>query len=293
MKRLLIVGAALAALVAGTDYTPPADAAEPGDVRPTRRAAPVRRAAPAARPEAPRSNWTGGQAGGQGGGSNGAQSFVDPPFLCVPGFPCPVTPFSFSGSPSSATGGGFVGYRFQLGGMVVGVESDISAKKLETTQTLHTGPTLIAPGVLRTESFTGSVKQTWDASFRLRTGWLVTPWTLAYITGGLAIGEVKTAIQYNATLTGVLCGLSPCVATVNAAFSDTRVGGTVGAGLEQALGPFLKARVEYRYTDFGKFTKDYSVSSNCLVGVCTAPSTSSLEAKAAFHKVTVGLGFDF
>ena len=280
MKRLLILGVALAALAVDTDlsFTTSADASEMERRPAARRAAPVAR--PAARPaEAPRSNWSGGQAGGQGGGANGAQSFVDPPFICVPGFPCPVSPFSFSGSPGSFTGGGFLGYRFQFGGMVVGVESDVSAKKLETTHTQTVGPTPIVPGVVfRNESFTGSVKQTWDASFRLRAGYLVTPWTFAYVTGGLAVGEVSGAFAYNGVLTGILCGLSPCVATVSSAWSDTRVGGTVGAGLEHALGPFIKARVEYRYTDFGKYSKTVPVTSNCVVGgvaVCTAPTTSN------------------
>src|SRR5262249_54868621 len=67
MKRLLILGVALAALAADTDFnfTTSANAAE------MERARPARRAAPAARPaaQAPAANWTGGQAGGNGGGA--------------------------------------------------------------------------------------------------------------------------------------------------------------------------------------------------------------------------------
>jgi outer membrane immunogenic protein len=264
--------------------------------RPARRAAPAARPRPVARPaerpaEAPRSNWTGSQAGGQGGGSNGAQSFADPPFICVVGFACPVSPFAFSGSPTSATGGAFLGYRWQLGWMVYGVEADVSAKKLETTVSQHT-EVFVAPGILRTESFTGSIKQGWDASFRLRAGYLVTPWTLAYLTGGLAVGEVSGSFSYIGTLFDIGCCVAG-TASVHSSWNDTRVGGTVGVGLEHALGPFLKARVEYRYTDFGKYTKTVPVfASSCTVS-CAVPASSNVELHAAFHKVTVGLGFDF
>ena len=266
-------------------------------VRTERRAAPARMARPAARPaEAPRSNWTGGQAGGQGGGSNGAQSFVDPPFICRVGFACPVSPFSFSGSPSSFTGGVFLGYRWQAGGTVVGVEADVSAKKLETTHSQLTGPTDLGFGAIRHETFTGSVKQTWDASFRARAGLLVTPWTLAYLTGGLAIGEVHGSFVYRGTLVGgdVVC-VGPCTASVTSEWSDIRTGGTVGAGLEHALGTFIKARIEYRYTDFGRYSRSVPVNTNCtgFAGNCFAPTSSNVDIRAAFHKVTAGIGFDF
>jgi outer membrane immunogenic protein len=292
MKRLLIVSVALAGLSAvDLDFKAFTGSAEAAEMEKARRPA-ARRAAPAARPAEPaRSNWTGGQAGGQGGGSSGTQSFVDPPFICPVGFPCPVSPFSFSGTPGSFTGGGFLGYRWQMGSMVAGVETDISYKKLETTGKQETFT--IIGGSPRTEFFQGSIKQGWDASFRLRGGYLVTPWTLAYVTGGLAISEISGSFIYNGALPGTICGLVTCVANVNASWKDTRAGGTVGAGLEQALGPFIKARIEYRYTDFGKYSKTVPVSSNCVVGVCTAPSSSVVDLRAAFHKVTAGIGFDF
>ena len=55
--------------------------------------------------------------------------------LC--GFPglCSETPFSFTGNKTSATGGGFVGYRIQFGTMVVGIEGD--AEREERIELLH------------------------------------------------------------------------------------------------------------------------------------------------------------
>jgi hypothetical protein len=89
-------------------------------------AAPVRTAA--AQP-----NWTGGQVGGQGGVNSMAQGFAEPgshlfPAICVPSSFCTETPFSFSGNKTSATGGGFLGYRVQFGNVVAGIEGDLNAK---------------------------------------------------------------------------------------------------------------------------------------------------------------------
>ena len=106
------------------------------------------------------------------------------------------------------------------------------------------------PFTTRAKSFSGSVKQGWDSSFRLRAGVLITPFTLAYVTGGLAVGEVSGSFSYLGTLI-TASGSTIANTSVNASWNETRVGGTVGGGLEQALGPFIKARVEYRYTTSG------------------------------------------
>jgi outer membrane immunogenic protein len=277
MKKLLVLGAALAALVAGTDFSPPADAAE------------MERPETPAAPAAPRFSWTGSQVGLSGGGAKAFQSYVASPYIC--GVECPVSPFSFSGSPWSATVGAFLGYSWQIGWMVVGIEGDMSAKKLETTYGQSTGPTFLGASV-RNESFNASIKQGWDGSGRLRAGYLMTPWTLAYLTGGLAFGEITGFLTYRGTL-DVGCPIDSCTATVDSNWAEIRIGWTVGAGLEYALGPFLKARLEYRYTDLGKHSRTLPVSSNCLTGVCSYPTTANVDLQADFHKVTVGIGFDF
>jgi outer membrane immunogenic protein len=326
MKWLLVAGVALAAVAVETNFVAPADAAEDVSRPAPRRAAPVARPAPRAAPaQAPASNWTGGQAGGQGGGSSGAQSFVDPganQFFrrCSPLDPgcfplvSPTseseTPFTFSGKPTSFTGGGFLGYRVQIGYLVVGVEGDASWKKLETSYTLVVPPAFatyaVGPPVTatRNEVFTGSITQDWDASFRGRIGTLVTPYTLLYATGGLAVGKISGSFSYSATTTYVGFFPNSLTDTTNgaASWSDTRLGGTVGGGLEYALGPFLKARLEYRYTDFGKLGKDVPLSravascsgAGCIFGTPNIGSTNAhIDMRAAFHKVTLGVGFDF
>jgi outer membrane immunogenic protein len=74
-------------------------------------------------------------------------------------------------------------------------------------------------------------------------------------------------------------------------WNDTRVGGTVGAGWETEIAPGWKARAEYRYTDFGSYTKTFNLSTSC--SSCAAPSSGvSIDLKESFHTFRIGLGFD-
>src|SRR5262245_28425949 len=86
--------------------------------------------------QASNSNWNGGQVGGSNGTSGVSNGFVDPgAYLCPAAYPfgtsCFETPFSFSGTKWSYTVGPFIGYRWQLGSTVLGVEADWSWKKSE------------------------------------------------------------------------------------------------------------------------------------------------------------------
>ncbi len=124
---------------------------------------------------------------------------------------CSETPFSFTGDKTSATGGGFVGYRIQLGTMVVGIEGDANAKSASSSYTSSDSNTF------RYETFTGSVKQGADGSIRGRFGFLVTPSWLVYGTGGVAFGSVSGSYGYTANSFG--CCAS---ATGGGSWSTTR-----------------------------------------------------------------------
>jgi outer membrane immunogenic protein len=274
-----------------------------------RAAAPARAAPARAAPQQQASNWSGGQVGGSNGASSVNNSFVEPgayicPFSTTFGSNCFETPFSFSGRPTSYTVGPFIGYRWQYGMYVVGIEGDWSYKKGESsydqyTTTAFSGPSV---GYFRTDQFSGSVKQTWDASIRARGGFLVTPWTLVYLTGGVAFGQISGTFAY--TGSAFFCGTggtlsaacSPAgTATSVASWNDTRVGGTAGVGVETALwGTGWKARAEYRYTDFGSYTKNFAISTSCpAFASCSSPSSNvSVSLRESFHTFRVGLGFD-
>jgi outer membrane immunogenic protein len=320
MRKLLIssVGVLSMFIMAGQamadEAPPPRRAAAPARTAPQRAAPPPQQAA---------SNWTGGQVGGSNGASSVNNSFVEPgafnfapPFGCgssSSSVGCYETPFSFSGHKTSYIIGGFLGYRVQLGVWVVGVEGDINWQKGETSLAQNTPPPWLGY-----EQFTGSQKQGWDGSIRGRVGFLVTPWTLVYATGGVAIGQISGSFSY----TG--CQVATCatsftttsfnsvpdccggfttvpVTVVNgatnvtgaASWSDTRVGSTVGAGVETQLWAGVKGRIEYRYTDYGKFSKDVPLTTNNSSCGTSCGSVAHIDLRAFNQRLTVGLGFDF
>jgi outer membrane immunogenic protein len=299
VHRQLVIGLSVILLWA------PARAAElamPAPVRSERARAP---AAPAQQTAS--TNWTGGQLGGSNGVSSVNNNFVEPgAYVCPAGFAfgvsCFETPFSFSDHSLSYTIGPFVGYRWQVGSAVIGVETDWSWERGSSTLVQSIPTVCFDQGCAdyRSDTKVGSIKQNWDSSLRLRYGWLVTPSTLLYGTAGVAIGQFSGSFSYNGQVFGGCFGLPACFPTpgVSAAastnWSDTRVGGTVGAGIEVAIiGPW-KARVEYRFTDFGHYTKTIPVVSSCIANGCDTPSSAATIAlRESFHTVRFGLAYDF
>jgi outer membrane immunogenic protein len=319
MRKLLssCVGVFCAVAVVG-----PALADEPPPVKRQRAAAPER---VAAAPQQQGAKWSGGQVGGSNGASSVNNNFVDPgAFVCPTGSTfgsnCFETPFQFSGHKTSYTIGPFVGYRLQFGGWVVGIEGDWSYKSAESSlaqssvTSINVAPsssTFFSPvNAVRTDSFAGSVKQKSDSSIRARVGMLITPWSMVYVTGGVAFGEISGSFAYSGTLytcgspstsvsacTGSSSPISTATTTAAASWSDTRVGSTVGAGFESELFRGWKWRAEYRFTDFGDYTKTFAVATRCTspsTSSCTAtPSGSvSINLKESFHTFRIGLGFD-
>jgi outer membrane immunogenic protein len=254
-------------------------------------------------------NWTGAQVGGQGGISSMAQGFAEPgshlfpdcssgaisPFPPFPASYCRETPFSFDGNKYTATGGVFLGYRLQFGSVVTGIEGDFNAKNATA------GYTAATTNQFRTETFNGSASQGWDSSIRGRLGWLVTPSTMIYGTGGVAFGRVTGTFGYSAIENdGCSSPNSPC-AYVNGGgiWSTVRTGATAGGGVETlfstGIGPFpsLTLRLEYRYTDLGNFSENVPLHTFCA-GACTSPSSNaSINLHPTFQTVTVGVGLNF
>src|SRR6478609_7747454 len=202
MNKVLVSSIALLSALAVFDV---AKADEPpAKPKRERAAAAPARAAPA---QQQASNWSGGQVGGSNGVSSVNNGFVEPgayvcPFGSSIGSNCSETPFSFSGHKASYTIGPFVGYRVQWGNWVVGVEGDWSYKSSESSlsQTSAASMAVTGSNYVRTDQFAGSVKQKSDSSIRARVGTLVTPWSLLYVTGGVAFGEISGSFAYAGSL---------------------------------------------------------------------------------------------
>jgi outer membrane immunogenic protein len=210
----------------------------------------------------------------------------------IPGT-CSETPFSFNKRSWTYIVGVFAGYRVQMGNAVVGVEGDIYWKNARDSRVQNT-----PPPHLFVEEFYGTQKQGVDGSFRARFGMLTSLWgqpqsTLFYGTGGLAVGKVGGAFSYTAcNFPGTPVPPTTCVNGVGA-WSDVRVGWTAGGGVEQILSGPWKARLEYRYTDLGSYTKSIPLTSDLPCAPTVCGTVAVLNLKASDHRLTVGLGYDF
>jgi outer membrane immunogenic protein len=299
MRNLILAAAAAAVVVAAVApaFADEAPAEPVKRVRHVEHAAPVRAAAPVrSAPAQANPSWTGAQVGGQGGVSPMSQGFAEPGAYLFPGsgscigFPayCTETPFNFTGNKTSATGGGFVGYRVQFGTTVAGIEGDLNAKSASSSYTFSDS------NAYRNETFTGSVKQGADGSIRGRVGFLVTPTVLVYGTGGVAFGSVSGSFGY-AAYQNPGFGIACCASTTGGgSWSTTRTGATGGGGIEALITQSLTLRLEYRYTDLGRFSETVPLSTICPTGSCSSPSSgASVSLHPTFQAVRVGLGYNF
>jgi outer membrane immunogenic protein len=152
-------------------------------------------------------NWTGFYAGISGGYGWGSSDW-DSPLISL--------------SPKGGLIGGTVGYNWQSGAIVYGLEGDMSYSMIKDSVDCVAGPC--------------EVDNKWLATARGRIGYAFDRW-LPFLTGGAAFGDVK------ATRVGVAAGGT----------SDVMTGWTAGGGLEYAFLGNWTAKVEYLYVDLGKF----------------------------------------
>jgi len=152
--------------------------------------------------------------------------------------------------------GFYGGFNWQVDpSVLIGIEGDGGWGRKVTTLfgTALPGGPFIASGS-NTDSVT--VSPQWDASIRLRAGYLVTPTFLVYATGGAAW------LNLSSTLT---CGIDPpgtCDGVFVPPFSVTShatlLGWTAGGGIETKVFPHVLVRAEYRYADYGTHTFVFS-----------------------------------
>ncbi len=117
---------------------------------------------------------------------------------------------------SGFIGGGQIGYNWQNNNFVYGLEGDISGL------TGRGSVNAFGDSIFGSKSFSNQI--TWLSTLRGRLGVLVSPDTMLYATGGLAVGGVKN------TFVG-----TPGFICCNKSVSTTRAGWTAGAGVEHML----------------------------------------------------------
>jgi outer membrane immunogenic protein len=188
------------------------------------------------------------------------------------GFPCgtPQNRVVFPGAPDSQhkfsnsglRTGGYIGALSQYQTWVFGFEGDWAYYKRSddvpyivgcATDACIGGAANNSPGPFFGDSTT--VTNKWDASIRLRGGFLITPDVLLYGTGGVAWQQVEATAT--CTVNGAMCTLS------NHTDSQSTVvaGYTVGGGLEWKVWRNILLRAEYRYSDFGSWKPTFFLGS--------------------------------
>ena len=255
---------------------------------------PSRKVAPAYIAPAPIFTWTGFYVGvnlGYGfGGSNtltGTDFYLGNYPATVPGI---NTTFNGGGSNlSGILGGAQIGYNWQMGRLVAGLEADIQGAGLKSSN--FAGPLPGNPTLGFIPFFTAasvSQKVDWFGTLRGRLGFTVTPTLLAYVTGGLAYGNVKNSLTYTAVFPAVAGALF----TGTNSASSGRIGWTLGAGAEYAFASNWTMKLEYLYTDLG----NSSVSTVTAFGpaIPVQPLFAPVVTRrTAFHTVRAGLNYKF
>lgn len=154
-----------------------------------------------------------------------------------------------SPSPKGFLAGVTLGYNFQTGLWVWGLEGDVDYSGMK-------GSTDCTGGTCET-------KNSWLGTGRGRIGYAGWNNWLPYLTGGAAFGDIK------ATAPG------------GASASKTKVGWTVGAGVEYAVWSNWSVKAEYLYVDLGKF--------DC--GITCGATTNNVSFKA--NVVRAGVNYRF
>ena len=133
--------------------------------------------------------------------------------------------------------GGTLGYNWQTGPMVFGLEGDVDWSGIKGSDSC---------GGLSCET-----RNDWLGTFRGRLGYAFNR-VMPYITGGLAVGNVKASTALGSS-------------------DETRAGWTIGGGIEaNIIGPW-SAKIEYLYADLGS-----TDCSACTVGGTDVDFTTNI-----------------
>ena len=184
-------------------------------------------------------NWTGFYAGINAGYAWGTSNWETGPLGVA-----------VSNSPKGYLIGGTLGYNYQTGSLVWGLEGDIAWAKVDGSVDCGLG-------------LTCETANRWLGTARGRLGYAFDRF-LPYFTGGAAFGSVRANVNPGPLFSA----------------SDTRIGWTLGGGLEYAFLGNWTAKIEYLYVDLGSFDTGF-----------TAPITNNVSLKE--NIVRAGLNYKF
>jgi outer membrane immunogenic protein len=181
-------------------------------------------------------------------------------------------------------GGGQVGYNVQLNKLwVAGLEADIQGKTGSSDGSIAAGQVVV--GVPITSVQTVSAKTDWIGTVRGRFGLLLTPTWYVYFTGGLAYGG------NSATSTLFQSGTNGFSGAGAGSLSNTRIGGTFGAGLEWMFAQRWSVKGEYLFYDLGTTNFSYAANSGFFLTPVYQTVTNSVHFEGNIARVGVNYHF--
>ena len=164
---------------------------------------------------------------------------------------------------SGGLAGGQIGYLFQTGRAVFGVEASFDWTNLRGT--LTNGPTVYP--VTPPSTFTWNLRGSSDfmATFLGRAGFDMGAW-YPYLTGGAAVASLKYTASY-------IDSFYPSIS--NNSFSSTQVGWVVGGGAEWRVTQNWMLRGEYLHIEFDGFGGNGRIACTPGVGNCVGAGFST------------------
>jgi outer membrane immunogenic protein len=224
---------------------------------------------------APVWTWTGFYIGGNGGAGWGTtESSLTS--LSVPGFG--VIPFGLpvaQNSRSGFLGGGQLGYNYQAGWVVVGVQGDIDALSINGTT-----PCIV--------TFSCTSNSKWLATASARVGGVVGERTLVYIKGGGAWLNTQQTLSASSGLGGIVGIGGGLVGGSAISATSTASGALIGMGAEYMFSRNWTGFIEYNYMEFGTKNLTFPVPAAGVPGAALSASTSN---KLSIAKI--GLNYKF
>jgi outer membrane immunogenic protein len=220
--------------------------------------------------------------------------------------------FAFAGSQASrldgAIGGAQFGYNYQFDPRwVLGFETDIQASGERANKTsvapfsgaVCTIASSPPPTCVGTTPFSAAAttayqaKIDWFGTVRGRLGYLVNDQLLLYGTGGLAYGQVSASGI--TSVNGAVVGFGTFAPGASAfSVSSTKVGYTVGAGIEDKLSSNWTWKLEYLYVDLGSLGAAAPFPpATTFAGETTITGTMNANTHFNDNIVRVGLNYKF
>jgi len=253
-------------------------------------------------PAPPALGWSGVYAGVNAGGSIGVNSDTQNAAFAAPALGANglLSTADKHASPGALVGGQ-VGYNWQFSSRwLVGLEGDWQWTSQKNLASACTPPGTLAFFGVGANGFgyclTDQTKITNLGTERLRGGMLVGS-SLWYATGGLAWGTVRDDVAFAGAAGPVFVGLQaggpflPGGATV----SRTKLGWTLGAGVETKLDSRWSAKIEYLYVDLGTVSEAFAIPINPAFGAAfTAGSAMATHnAHITDNLVRAGVNYKF